>query len=309
MPNLMQFAANHAILALGIAALAVLILLTVWNSIRVVGPAEVGLVMKRFGRKLPSDNPIAFHGKAGYQAELLMPGFRFKWWFLYKVEKFPWVQVPANEIGVLIAQVGKTLPAGAKSARYKKEIGNFTDLPGFISNEGEKGVQRPVLAPGSLLPIHPVAFLIITKNKVFGLPISPDFQAREGGNQRLTPASFNLEGRQLDVFRVEPQLQQGSEEKLDVVGVVTTLEGDPLDSGHIASRLAGSVTWKSWNWRARTTRSHRSARAQDRESISTDARADLEPAEFRAAKFRRENDAGFRHASAAQCANAGAPAA
>src|SRR6266571_329477 len=221
------------------ALLALLIAFIIWRSFRIIGPAEVGLVMKRFGPKLPSDNPIAFNGEAGYQAELLMPGVRFKWWFLYRVEKFPWVQVSANEIGVLIAQVGKTLPAGAKSARYKKEFGNFTDLHGFISNDGEKGVQRPVLAPGSLLPIHPVAFLIITKNKVFGLPISPDLQVGAGRGARLTPASFNLEPRQLDVFRVEPQQQQGSEEKLDVVGIVTTLEGEPLESGHIASRLGG----------------------------------------------------------------------
>ena len=199
----------HPIASVAITALVALILLTLWQSVRVVGPAEVGLVMKRFGPKLSSDNPVAFRGEAGYQAELLMPGVRFKWWFLYKVGKFPWVQVPANEVGVLIAQVGKTLPAGAKSARYKKEFGNFTDLPAFITNDGEKGVQRPVLAPGSLLPIHPVAFLIITKNNVFGLPISPDFQARGGGDERLTPASFNLDPRQLDVFRVEPQLTAG----------------------------------------------------------------------------------------------------
>ena len=137
---------SHSILVLAL----VLIFVTVWQSFRIIGPAEVCLIMKRFGGKLPSDNPVAFHGEAGYQAELLMPGVRFKWWFLYKVGKFPWVQVPANEIGVLIAQVGKTLPAGAKSARYKKEFGNFTDLSSFIGNDGEKGVQRHVLAPGSL---------------------------------------------------------------------------------------------------------------------------------------------------------------
>src|SRR2546422_1893311 len=121
-----------------LAAVVLYALFIVLPSIQVIGPTEVGLVMKRFGKKLPGDNPIAFNGEAGYQAELLMPGVRFKWWFLYKVEKFPWVQVSANEIGVLIAQVGKTLPAGAKSARYKKEFGNFTDLNGFISNDGEK---------------------------------------------------------------------------------------------------------------------------------------------------------------------------
>src|SRR5262245_28384125 len=95
------------------AAAALFAVLILFPSIRVIGPSEVGLVMKRIGAKLPGDNPIAIHGEAGYQAELLMPGVRFKLWLRYRVEKFPWVQVPANEIGVVIAQVGQTLPPGA----------------------------------------------------------------------------------------------------------------------------------------------------------------------------------------------------
>ena len=72
-------------------------------SIRIIGPTEVGLVMKRFGfRKLSNDSPVALKGEAGYQADLLMPGWRYKFWIIYKVEKFPWVQVPAGEIGVNI---------------------------------------------------------------------------------------------------------------------------------------------------------------------------------------------------------------
>ena len=79
-------------------------------------------------KKLADDNPIAFHGEAGYQAELLMPGLRFKLWPIFGVKKFPWVQVPAGEIGVVIAQVGAPLPIGAKSGVYKPEFGNFSDL-------------------------------------------------------------------------------------------------------------------------------------------------------------------------------------
>ena len=143
----------------------------------------------------------------------------------------------------MIAQVGKTLPAGAKSARYKDVFGNFTDLEIFITNDGEKGVQRPVLAPGSLLPIHPIAFLILTKNKVFGLPISPELQKRSREKGGLTPALFNLQPNQLNVVSIAPQIQEGGSgnvvEKRDVVGVVTTLEGKPLASGYIASRLGG----------------------------------------------------------------------
>ncbi len=88
----------------------------------------MGLVTKRFAfRKLPEDNPIAFRGEAGYQADLLMPGLRFKFWLVFGVEKFPWVQVPAGEIGVVIAQVGAPLPIGAKTAVYRPEFGNFTE--------------------------------------------------------------------------------------------------------------------------------------------------------------------------------------
>src|SRR3990172_8351636 len=117
--------------------LAILIL----PSIRVIGPTEVGLVTKRFSfKKLSKDNPIAFAGEAGYQADLLMAGWRFKFWILYSVTKFPWVQIPAGQIGVVIAQVGEPLPVGAKSAIYKKEFANYTNLRFFIEHGGQKGV-------------------------------------------------------------------------------------------------------------------------------------------------------------------------
>ena len=54
------------------------------------------------------------------------PGLRFKLWPVFGVKKFPWVQVPAGEIGVVIAQVGAPLPIGAKSASYKPEFENFS---------------------------------------------------------------------------------------------------------------------------------------------------------------------------------------
>src|SRR3954466_10632766 len=94
------------------AALVMIVLLSIYS----IGPTEVGLVRKRFGAKLPGDNPVAFRGEAGYQAEMLMPGLRFKLRPVFAVTKHPWVQVPAGQIGVVIAQVGQPLPIGAKSA-------------------------------------------------------------------------------------------------------------------------------------------------------------------------------------------------
>ena len=217
-----------------------LIVLYVLMSIRRVGPTEVGLVLKRVSfRKLSQDNAIAFRGEAGYQADMLMPGLRWKAWLIYQVEKFPWVQVQAGEVGVVIAQVGAPLPIGAKSAVYKKSFGNFSDLRGFVTGGGQKGVQRPVLSPGTLAPIHPVGFLVVTKSQVYGLPISPELRGLGGRSGRLTAAAFGLRPEQLELVRIQPQ-QYGQDRKLmDVVGIVTTYEGDPLPSSDIASRLGG----------------------------------------------------------------------
>ena len=222
-------------LVLGAAVvLSILLLLSIYS----IGPTQVGLVRKRFGAKLPGDNPLAFFGEAGYQAQLLMPGLRFKFCLVFAVTKYPWVQVPAGQIGVVIAQAGRPLPIGAKSAVYKPEFGNFSDLGTFIEKGGQKGVQRPVLSPGTLAPIHPAAFLVITKPEVFGRPMSSDLNVLADKKGALTYRAFGLEERQLEVTRISPHPTEAGR-VLDMIGVVTTLEGDPLPAGDIASRLGG----------------------------------------------------------------------
>src|SRR5271163_1743994 len=223
-----------------IFATAVAVVAYVFMSYHRVGPAEVGLVLKRVSaRKLSGDNVIAFQGEAGYQADLLLPGLRWKPWLLYEVQKFPWVQIPAGEIGVVIAQVGSSLPIGAKSAIYKKSFGNFADLRSFITSGGQKGVQRPVFSPGTLAPIHPVGFLVLTKSQAYGLPISPELRSRAGKVGRLGPEAFGLQPNQLELLRIEPRPCGKDGALTDMVGIVTTYEGDPLPSGDIASRLGG----------------------------------------------------------------------
>lgn len=203
---------------------------TVARSIVVIGPAQVGLVVKRVSsRHNRTDMPIAFEGEAGYQADLLMPGVRFKLWPKYAVHKYPWVQVPAGEIGVVISQIGQPLSTGTKSALYRPEFGSFTNLRSFLDGGGQKGVQRPVLPPGTLAPIHPVAFLVVTASKAYGLPVD----AQILGRGPLSPATFGLSAAQLRVTVIAPDGDQ------DVVGIVTTLEGEPLPPADIAGRIGG----------------------------------------------------------------------
>jgi len=211
-----------------ILALAVFVIIA--RSFIVIGPAQVGLVTKRLSsRHNTTDDPIAFASEAGYQSELLMPGVRFKLWPTYSVAKYPWVQVPAGEIGVVISQIGKALETGAKSAAYRPEFGNFTNLRGFLENGGQKGVQRPVLTPGTLIPVHPVAFLVITASKAYGLPIDRQLLVRGP----LSPETFGLVPKQLRVTVIAPEGDQ------DLVGIVTTLDGAPLPPADIAGRIGG----------------------------------------------------------------------
>ena len=206
---------------IGGAVVVGLLALLVVASLRPIGPAQVGLVTKRIGRKLGSDQILAMNGEAGYQAELLMPGLRFKLWPIFGVQRHDWVQVPPDHIGLVIAQVGTPLPTGAKSGIYKEEFGNFADVRAFLAGGGQRGVQRPVLPPGTTAPIHPVGFIVVTSDQVFGTVVS------ESGSKAIDA----VDGRLLQVVRITPQGDK------DIVGVVTTLEGPP--SGGIASRIGG----------------------------------------------------------------------
>ena len=211
----------------GILAVAAVVIA---KSIVMIGPAQVGLVTKRVSRRHnTTDTPIAFAGEAGYQSDLLMPGVRFKLWPTYTVAKYPWVQVPAGEIGVVISQIGERIPTGAKSAVYRSQFGNFTNLHAFLENGGQKGVQRPVLPPGTLIPVHPVAFLVITSAKAYGLPIDKQLLMRGP----LSPESFGLFPKQLKVTVIAPEGDQ------DLVGIVTALDGAPLPPADIAGRIGG----------------------------------------------------------------------
>ena len=210
------------------AVVAVVIFMSFWN----IGPTEVGLVRKRFSfKRLRSGSPVALNGEAGYQADLLTTGLRFKLWPLYTVTRHPFVQIPAGQIGVVIAQVGKALPIGAKSAEYKPEFGNFQDIRPFMNGGGQKGVQRSVLSPGTVAPIHPVGFLVVAMNHVYGVPVAEEYvssarQERHG----FTHAAFGLSDDQMKVVRIEPKTA-ATARVIDMVGIVTTLEGSPVAEG------------------------------------------------------------------------------
>jgi hypothetical protein len=125
----------------------------------------------------------------------------------------------------LVSQIGEQKPIGAKTAIYKTEFGNFTDLQACITAGMQKGVQRPVLTPGSLLPLHPIAFLVITQDRVYGKAISPDLVSSNKSN--LSYEDFGLKKEQLALA----QIPKGH------AAIIKTQDGDPLSGTDIAGRL------------------------------------------------------------------------
>lgn len=214
-----------------VGTLVVVLALVAVGSLHLIGPTEVGLVTKRFGRRLATGQVIAFGGEAGYQAELLMPGLRWKTWPIFSVSREDVVQVPAGEIGLVIAQVGAPLPVGAKTATVPPGVPagtavDYANVRAFIEAGGQRGVQRVVLPPGTVAPIHPVGFLVFTASGYFGLKIDDD----------VSLAALGLTDDTLRVRRIAPPREGG-----DVVGIVTTHDGPPPEGGAIASRLGGFV--------------------------------------------------------------------
>jgi regulator of protease activity HflC (stomatin/prohibitin superfamily) len=96
-----------------------------------------------------------------------------------------------------------------------------------------------VLPPGTLVPIHPVAFLVITKDKTYGVPVAPELRRLADEKGSLTPETFGFSRNRLNVVRIEPQSNNAAEPLIDTVGIVTTYEGQPLPPGSIAGRLGG----------------------------------------------------------------------
>jgi uncharacterized membrane protein YqiK len=183
--------------------LLALILFAVFSGFVVIGEQQVGIVVKNFSRKSLSDGRfIALNGEAGYQADTLAPGWYFGYWFWkYSILKRPTVIVPQGEIGLIVAADGTAIPAERILGRVV-DCDNFQNARKFLLNGGEKGRQLGILTAGTYR-INTVLFRVITRET-----------AADNG---MTPSD-------LMVHQIKP----------DQVGIVTTLDGAPIESGEIA---------------------------------------------------------------------------
>ena len=175
----------------GIIVVAIVVFV-VWKSFHSVGPTEVG----------PGDEAVRLPEALRGQPHRLprrgrLPGrpadagLRFKFWIALQGREVP-VGAGARRRDRRGHRPGRAtpLPIGAKSAVYKPEFGNFTDLDDLRRRTaGRRACSARCCRPARSLPIHPVGFLVITKPKVYGVPVSPGAAALAAPAGACSPPS------------------------------------------------------------------------------------------------------------------------
>ena len=164
---------------------------------------QVGIVVKKFStRALEPGRLVALDGEAGYQAATLPPGLHFGFFrWQYRILKVPVVVVPQGEIALVIAADGAAVPTGRILGKIV-ESDNFQDARKFLLNGGEKGRQLGLITGGTYR-INTALFTVITS---------------------ATAQMHGMFPEQLQLHRVDP----------DQVGIVTALDGQPIEPGEIA---------------------------------------------------------------------------
>lgn len=117
-------------------------------GVYVISQDEVGIVYKKFGSPLPSNRQIALNGEMGWQVDTLGPGRHFHSPLSYKVVKQKAIQIDKDEIGLVTANDGASLPTGKMFGKVVEECDDFQDGRAFIKNGGQRGRQLGILRNG-----------------------------------------------------------------------------------------------------------------------------------------------------------------
>jgi len=193
--------AEHWAIAVAVALFGIA-LLVLFAGTWIISEDESGLVIKKFGAPLPPGRLIALEGEAGYQADLLPPGWHFGLWrWKYRVERVPMLSVRSGEIALVVAADGSPIP-GDRILGHEVDSDDFQNARAFLENGGEKGRQLAFLRAGTYR-INPAAFQVVTTDNA---------------------EQFGVLERELQVYAVSP----------DRVGIVAVLDGKPIPTGDVA---------------------------------------------------------------------------
>jgi len=229
----------------------------------------IGLVTKKFVlwgeyKNLPPGQIVALNGEAGDQVDTLASGIHYGLWpWQYTIINEPLTVIPEGFIGVVESRDGKPLTHGHIIGVHV-DCDSFQDARAFLMGGGQRGPQGMVIPEGSfrinklLFTVQLEKITTIDKNQIGiveargGIPIASgrvlakhvscnmfqDAQAfLAGGGERGPQISVIPNGQ----YRINPRLFSVKvvavvEVPGNMVGIVTTKEGQPLPSGEIAGQ-------------------------------------------------------------------------
>jgi regulator of protease activity HflC (stomatin/prohibitin superfamily) len=195
------------------------------------GPSEYYVLIALTGDDLPEGKILAKEGQKGIQRHLIEAGRHFYNPISWNWERHDLKTINAGEVGVLVAKDGDPLPQGQ-----------------VLADEGQKGIQRRVLTPGSYR-IHPYLYELKVEKAVnvpagsIGVvtaligrkPVEGQILAKKGeqGIQEeiLPPGTYYL-----NPFEVKVEVVKATVIEAGSVGVVTALTGKPLPEHQLLAR-------------------------------------------------------------------------
>jgi uncharacterized membrane protein YqiK len=234
-----------------------------------VGPTQIAIVERRyFGAKLSAGRVFAANGEVGIQARYLSPGLHFVAWpFVSVMQRVDFVTIGSDELGVVTASDGESMPSGRIFAEDKagETHDNFQDPVGFLTKGGVRGKQLRFLTNGTY-KIHPRLFQVqlIKKTRVpegsigivtaaDGLALAPgqllarsvqghdNFQKAEvflkNSGQKgpqidyLRPGTYNIFA---DMFQI--RLSEAVQITENQIGIVEAADGAPMPVGDIVAQ-------------------------------------------------------------------------
>jgi uncharacterized membrane protein YqiK len=140
----------------------ILVYVIVLRGLFVIRDNQVGVLRKKFGgTQMPQGQVIARKGQVGTLAQTLMPNLYWRFPFFWEKTKFPITDIGEDQVGIVEAIDGATLPKGRTFAD-EIDSNHFQDGEAFLVNGGIKGLQIAVLTTGKYR-INPVLFKVSVK--------------------------------------------------------------------------------------------------------------------------------------------------
>lgn len=126
----------------------ILFLFFILPGFSIIGAREIGLLTrKNFGKKLPEGQIIALKGEVGIQADILTPGFYWRFPILWSIHKDDVTVINPDEVGLVKSIDGRILQNG-RLLGDEVECDSFQDTKKFLQN-GYRGPQVGFLKPGT----------------------------------------------------------------------------------------------------------------------------------------------------------------